>query len=436
MEEIPKTPVQSSRALSVTPLSLLAPGTVKLFNTPLTTSGNRGTKRSRNNKSTPLNNTPNSKSLRADAEEQLIIIDYNPNEVMEITEDGTNTPIIITKKVNNVESVDRYFYYPSSFICSFEGKPLKLCIHKFSHNNPISLTFSPSYVLHPNVIKLLTEQQLAPNDIKNIILAFKSLDQGQTLLVNLEVPVEIKANDTMTNTNSENFTIKRTTPVIIGDSNSVVLYNPEIKYGRNNNNNNNNKRNNFLHQQPPNDTRHKLTTTEIKYYDRFLGDKQENSAVIESGMGMGFGGIVTAGLNKNFEWSNSMFTPPLNVMDRAEPELAANGNIPTQILENNQEEAEYRDDGTPTQILENNQEEAEYRAANGNIPTQIEEVQLTQPPLPGTPLEPTQRPSQSPGENNTGMLIGGNINKKNRKQSKKMKRKHRKTKKTKTTQKS
>jgi hypothetical protein len=393
MEAEPKTP--NKQTTSNTPPGE-PPGTMILFNTPATNgasgasdatgansangangangatgansangaSGARGFKRPGNNLNTE---SPLSKLLKKANNEKLIIMDYNPDGVNEITELGTqNLDIQI---VNNVDQnkKDKHSWYPSSFLCKSKSEKTfsKLCIHKFIYNNPFFIG-PVKYVLHPNAINLLQKHKC---NIKKIELAFKSLQQSQTLLINLNIPPQINAEGSMSNSNSNIFTVDRTTPVIIGDSNSVVVYDPDGDYGNNNENNNSNQ----SHYTLP------------KYNLNGTGTNEEHY--------LNNANVVHANASNRFEdWNALLMATPPRV--RAEPAPAENGS-PTQI---------------ETQIEPQQQ-------PNPHLP----------PPLRRAHIAPIQIETTT---NATQMLSGGHTNKKNKKVSKKTKRKTRKTKQT------
>ena len=117
--------------------------------------------------------------------DKLIITDYNPDEVMEITDDEQNILININE-VNNVVRVDKYFYYPSSFVCKFtsEGVFRTLGIHKFRHNKTQVLhTFSLSYIFHQYIIDILENQGFIDVQIDNINLRLRELRIRSKILV-------------------------------------------------------------------------------------------------------------------------------------------------------------------------------------------------------------------------------------------------------------
>lgn len=441
-----------------TPLPL---GTIKLFKTPVSGprpgTGNRsiGTKRSRYNNpnpNTPIVNTPFTKSIRREYEEGLVIYDYNPNDIVMLKlSDSNDAPVevnITPIKINNVESFDRYFYHPSSFVFKInpeDSGPRALCIHKFSHNSPISLTFSPSYLLHPNVINLLQEQGMIPVDIKNIILAFKSINQGQTLMITLKYPVNITS-DMATGDNGD-LDVRHDTKIIIdNDKNteSVVVYNPDAKYSKNNNNN---TRNNLL--QPPRfgEVRRGITGPELEYYDKYIGDRPEKMAS-NNASGVVIQGVFDAN-NNNLAWNEGMATPPRAGMAAAmEPAARISGlgtpmPTPTQpevVMNNVGAAAADNEEGniipTPTQSAEH-RNEANYAQENfpsSSLPPLQRQRQI---PIPETQLSEMQESEEEPFTG-TQMLFGGNKkrksrsikkNKTNRKTTKKNIRKHRNTKK-------
>jgi len=275
------------------------------------------------------------------------------------------------KKINNVERASKFFYYPSSFVCKLETDLgfTKLCIHKFSYD-AMALTTSPSYQLHPNVFELLSTQEPA-YDIKNINSAFKSLTPGQTLLINLNLPVDDYIPETMQNSLSYEFELNQTTPVVINSEN-VVIYNSDVNYGKNNNRNN---LNSSLQMNESN-----TSGNQSEYYDTAHGDRfpaaNEEGEFIE--------GVFRSGSR----WHPSMATPPVA---GAAAGLAAAA-------------TERENNSTPTQLLNTTEE-------NGT-PTQLVSETLTRTP-PETP-----------------MLYGGRTNKKHRKVSKQVKRTTKNTKKT------
>ena len=405
-----ETPIRPSRGNnSGTPVP---PGTVMLF--PNTS---RGTKRDFKNRNRNRNpNTPYSELQR-----KIIITDYNPNEVMEITEDNQKKQMIV-KKINDVTHASKFFYNPSSFLCKLEtdNEFTKLCIHKFNDYDSNNLTTPTSYTLHQNLYELLQSIQKPAYDIKNINSAFKSLKQGQTLLINLHSPVNDYTQKTMQHSLYNAFELRQITPVIIGDSNSVVIYNPGVNYGRNNNNNNRNSM-----REP------KTSKRVLAHNDGSLGSRPFTA-------NSGEGTVLEGVFNNNYEWSPSMATPP------AEGAAAA-------IAEGEPASGLGREEtGSPTQRMnatagENNgtptQHNPPHNAARGS---HIPVVNFQLPPLqranaPTTPRTPPRRQPRelsSPSTSNgtpilfgTPMLHGGRTNKKNRKVSKKTKRINRKSKK-------
>ena len=408
-----ETPIRPSRGNnSGTPVP---PGTVMLFpNTPIP--GPRS-KRVFNNKNT---NTPNSKLQR-----KIIITDYNPNEVMEITEDNQQKHMIV-KKINDVTHASKFFYNPSSFLCKLETDKgfTKLCIHKFNDYDSNNLTTPTSYTLHQNLYKLLQSIQKPAYDIKNINSAFKSLKQSQTLLINLHSPVNDYTQETMQHSLYNTFELRQITPVIIGDSNSVVIYNPGVNYGRNNNHNNRNS------MREPKTSKRVLANNDGSLGSRPFTTNSREGTVLE--------GVF----NNNYEWSPSMATPPAEgaAAAIAEGEPASGlgreeTGSPTQRMNATARE----NNGTPTQ------HNPPHNAARGShIP--VVNFQLPLPPLQRanaatTPRTPPRTPPRelhpsSPSTSNgtpilfgTPMLHGGRTNKKNRKVSKKTKRINRKSKK-------
>jgi hypothetical protein len=160
--------------------------------------------------------------------------------------------------------------------------------------------------LHPNVIKLLEQQDSSLGDnIKNIKFAFKNLEKGQTLLINLTHPVKIIPVDSM-NT-ADDLTVSKIKSVIIGDSNSVVVYVPEYKYGKNNNNDENNS----------------------YPYPSVNNNSKEENQLLEPNSAY----VVRAGSNSDADWNASLMATPPGIQAGiaiAEPAPSANGS-PTQI---------------------------------------------------------------------------------------------------------
>jgi hypothetical protein len=343
------------------------PRTVQLF--PNTTGSTKRGRRTNGSSSSPM-----TKYLRGDAEE-LIIYDYNPEN---INKDGELMDI---NKINDVKEVDKnkYLFYPSSF--AFKKKVddsfTMLCIHKFNHNNPITLKTPLSYKLHPNVIGLLDNHALTDEDKKNIESAFNSLQQGQTLLINLNSPITLESiSSNNTNNNKGNFTIQRTTQVNIDDVNSVIIYNSNINYSRNNKNRN------------------------VLIAPRFNNPENESNNNT-SGMVIPTEGNV----NNTDVWNiTAMQTPPGASAHEAAP------NTPTQILQ---------EPDAPTQIINPSPEP--------DAPTQI----INPSPEPDAPTQivnPSPEPDVptqivNPELANTQMFGGKHSGKKNKKASKKNKKK-------------
>ena len=365
---------------------------------------------------------------------------------MEITNDKQHIPININE-VNNVERVDKYFYYPSSFVCKFtsEGVFRTLGIHKFSHNKiQVLHTFSLSYVFHPNVMEILEQQGFASLQFENIKLAFKSLKQGQTLLINLMSPAtnnNAMTNNTLLtnapvlgNTMTHNFTVRQETPVIINyfknkNTDSAVFYNPAFKYGGNNNS----VYNPLRHLQTSVQSRSRLLRSSavgnIPNADPDASNNNNNGEIPDvTGQGIGNGDPNLEDLLSQSK-ENMVIVDPLPEEQLGSPieRFVNNANAATENYSN----------GSPTQRIENGNKSNNgngsptQRIENGNIKNGHALSPLRRVGQPRTPRTPrTHRTPRTP----MTPMNGGYTNKNNRhilkKVSKKIKIKHAKTKKT------
>lgn len=290
MAETPVRPAATSNDASP---STPPPGTIQFPELPLSPNGQNGAPRGSKRPSSNLPNSPfmagSSKSLRtnhAEDNKEFIITDYNPNEV-KLYESGIEKKKLDIVKINSVEKVDKHFFYPSSFLCKYErdnGSRI-LCIHKFIHNAPSFLTYSPSYSLHPKVLKILRKQPITLKELEDIKLEFTKLRAGQTLLINLRLPVIIKQNEE--NLSKTKFTVNQNTII---DTNNVIVYNFD-KYSIKNENNS--KLLYAANAFAPNDNE-----------DRSLAQHPPSGNANES-----FASGVVAADNENFEWNPGMGTP-------------------------------------------------------------------------------------------------------------------------------